>query len=213
MAKIVYPPDLDIFVQGSFTVSDPTKVPIIARSRLQQDDVQVYPIDLTSLRVWDAYQTALPGTSATDDLALIGAVFATGVPSIETYDVKAAGAVTLYARYQVTIPIEYEAGQTILMRYRAGMITTVADTTATIDCEAYTSDREGLKTGSDLVSTAATTINSLVLADKDFVLDAASLVPGDIVDVRVAIAVNDAATGTAVLARIGAIELVCDVKG
>ena len=115
--------------------------------------------------------TNLPGTSAADDLGLIGGTFATASPCIETYDVKAAGAVTLYARAAFQLRPEYDAGQTVLIRAHAGMVTTISDTTATLDFQAFESDNES-GISADLVTTVATTINSVTLADIDYAVTA-----------------------------------------
>lgn len=184
----------------------------IVRSKLAQDANKVYPLDLTRLRIWDQYHTNLSSTSGADDLALIGGTFATSPPMIKTSDVKALGAITRYARFMVQLPAEYDDAETVTFRFSAGMETTVADTSATIDLEAFESDRIG-GISADLVTTAAITINSLTFADKDFTLTASSLIAGDILDLRVALLINDAATGTAVTGAIGAVELVCDVRG
>lgn len=152
-----------------------------------------------------------PSPSA-DDLMLVGGTFGTNSHSIRSIDVKALGAVTLRTRVMIHMPHNYESAATTKIRFHAGMVTTVADTTATIDCEAYKTD-EDAGVGSDLVSTSATTINSLTSADVDFTLDASTLTPGDTLDVRVTIAVNDGATGTAVIAQFGACQLLCDVRG
>jgi hypothetical protein len=93
------------------------------------------------------------------------------------------------------------------------MITTVADTTATLDVEVYKLQGDPDDAiGSDLVSTAATTINSLVFADIDFALNASALSPGDILDVRITTTVTDAASGTAVIAGISSARLLADVR-
>ncbi len=65
----------------------------------------------------------------------------------------------------------------------------------------------------DLITTAATTINSLTFTTKLFVVTPAALIAGDVLDVRIAVACNDAATGTAVTATIAAIDLLADIKG
>lgn len=201
----------DVYIAGdiNYTGSFVSKIP---RADLIQDANAAYPIPWSSWRVWDAYQTVLPGTSASDDLGLYGGTFASASPSIKTYDVKAAGAVTLYARTMLWMPPEYDAGQTVTLRFYAGMVTTVADTTATIDAQCYESDKAA-GIGSDLVTTAATTINSLTPANKDFVVTSSGLTAGDILDLRVAIAINDAATATAVIGMIGAAYLLLDIRG
>ena len=92
------------------------------------------------------------------------------------------------------------------------MLTTISDTSAAIDFECYRSnDEAGI--GSDLVTTSATSINSLTLANKDFVVTATSLLPGDTLDIRMKIAIVDSATATAVIGLVGGVELLLGVKG
>jgi hypothetical protein len=198
-----------LIVQGDLIVTGTP--PALSRSQLTQEDNALYKVPLTDLRVWDALATNLPGTAAADDLALIGGTFGTNSPTIRTSDAKAT-TVTQRARFLVALPTEYVAGQTVLIRAHAGMITTISDTTATVDFECYKSDDES-GISADLVTTSATTINSLTDADKDFVVTATSLEPGDTLDIRVTIAITDGATGTAVIGQVGAISLVLDVKG
>lgn len=200
-------------VEGDLTYSG-NLYPPSPRSSLAQENLAVYPIPIVDWRVWDAMHTNLPGTGATDDLAVIGGTFGTGVPSIQTGDLKNAGATTRYARCQVQLPPEYVAGETVTIRVYAGMVTTIASTSATIDFEVWKSDRGILVSGSDLsTTTAATTINSVTFGNKDFVITATSLSPGDILDIRMAIAVSDTATATPVIGCAGSVELLIDIKG
>jgi hypothetical protein len=199
----------DLQVQGAITATGTPQA--LTRDQLYQEDGAIYKVPLTDLRVWDALATNLPGTAASDDLALVGGTFATNSPTIRTSDAKAT-TVTQYARFLFSLPTEYVAGQTVLIRAHAGMITTVSDTTATVDFACYESDDvSGIS--ADLVTTAATTINSLTDADKDFVVTATTLGPGDTLDIRMVIAITDGATATAVIGQVGAISLVLDVKG
>lgn len=181
-------------------------------SILEQEADAIFPVNLTSLRVWDAYQTNLPGTAAADDLGLTGGTFGTAPPTVDAGDLKAAGATTRYARFQMQLPECYDAGQTVKLSISAGMVTTVADTSCTLDVECYKLDKiTGI--GSDLCSTSATTINSLTFGSKEFVITSSGLTAGDVFDVRIAINCNDGATGTAVTPTIAAIDLLCDIKG
>lgn len=203
----------DLIVAGNLRLNG-TLSPAVAKANiLALAELQAFPIPLTDFRVWDAMQTLLPGTPATDDLGLVGGTFGTATPSVRTEDLKAAGATNKYARFLVQLPWEYVAGETITLRFKAGMITTVANTTATLDCQAYKlQDDPDDAIGSDLVTTSATTINSLTFADIDFTITPTSLSPGDILDVRITIAVNDGATATAVIAGITSAKLLCDVR-
>ena len=184
----------------------------ILNAALRQQTFQRIHIPFTSWRVWNAMETNLPGTSAADDLGLYGGTFGTASPTLQTYDVKTVGATNLYARAAIALPHNYDDGETVQLRFHAGMKTTVADTSCTLDVECYESDlEEGI--GSDLCSTAATTINSLTLADIDFTITATALVAGDVLDVRINAAPNDGAGGTAVIGMIGNAELLCDTRG
>lgn len=184
----------------------------ITRTKLAQESLAIYPVDFAALRVWNNLTTPLPSAATADDLGLYVGTFGTNAPRVATGDLKAAGATTMYTRFQVPLPPEYQDGETVVIRISCGMETTVADTTATIDVECYEIDRVG-GIGSDLCATAAQSINSTTYAEKSFTITASGLAAGDMLDVRVAVAVNDGGTGTAVEGSIGAVDLQCDIKG
>jgi hypothetical protein len=199
-------------VQGSLSVGS---TGISAQTRdtiLTQEALVRFPVNLVDLRVWDAMQTNLPGTAANDDLALVGGTLGTGAPTIQAGDLKAAGATTRYARFSVAIPECYEDGETLNLVLSAGMTTTVADTSCTVDVQAYLHDKIG-GVSADLCATSAQSINSLTFADKSFSITETTLVRGGVLDVRVAITCTDAATGTAVIPTIANIDVACDIKG
>ncbi len=185
--------------------------PGINRTSLRQDDLAVFPIPFTDFRVHDAIQTVLPGTAASDDLGLYGGTFGTSQPLIRTQDVKTL-TTTLYARAQVRLPDSYVAAETVQIRLGVGMITTEADTTCTVDVQAYKVGKDNTL-GSDICATSATNMNSDTFDNKTFVITATTLVAGDVLDFRIAISVVDGASATAVIAAIAAVDLLCDVKG
>lgn len=201
----------DVQMLGSLSVSG--GITGQARSGLTEDALQAYPLPIENFRVWDAYGTLLPGTSANDDLGVTAGTFATGCPYITTGDVKALGTTTRYARTTFVLPPEYVAGATVQLQFAAGMLTTVAATSAVVDAEIYLIARDTLKAGSDLVTTSATSINSLTFGNKEFALNSSGLAPGDTLDIRVSIVVVDGATATAVIAALAAIEFEIDIKG
>jgi len=184
----------------------------IATTKLAQNPLQKFPVPLVLGRVWDAIATLLPSAGANDDLGLVAGTFATDSVLLSAGDVKSLGAVTRYARFPVVVPANYQDGETIQIRVRAAVETTVADTSCTVDCSTYKGDGSGA-VGSDLVTTAAASINSLTPADVDFTIDASGVDPGDLLDLRVAIAANDAATGTSVTPVIYSVTLLCDTRG
>lgn len=203
----------DIIVAGDIRVNGSISPKIARDNILALAELQAFPVPLTDFRVWDALASLLPSAGANDDLGLVGGTFGTATPTLRTQDLKAAGASSNYARALIQLPWEYVAGESVTIRIKAGMITTVAGTSATVDVEAYKQQNDPDDAiGSDLVSTAATTMNSLTFADIDFTLTPTSLSPGDILDVRIKTAVNDGASGTAVIAGISSVKLLCDVR-
>jgi len=192
-------------------IVDGTK-PSYSRSDLTLESNVAMTLRLADARVWDDVRQLLPATAAADDLAIVTGTLGTDFPTVQTGDLKAAGATTRYLALLVPIPHEYVAGESITLRLHAGMDTTVSDGTATIDAEAYLSDGEGAA-ATDLVATAAQSINSLTLADLDFTITPTGVSGGDELLIRVAIAINDAATGTAVIGKITSAKLLLDMKG
>jgi len=202
----------DVTATGTIRVGESNISAQTRASILKQESNVIFPVPLTSLRVWDAFATNLPGTAATDDLALIGGTFATAPPTVSAGDLKAAGATTRYARLLIQLPECYDAGETVTLSISAGLVTTVADVSCTIDAQVYKIDKVG-GIGSDICATAAIDINSLVFANRAFTITPSGLAAGDVLDVRIAIACNDGATATAVTPTIGSIDLLCDIRG
>ena len=185
----------------------------LSRDQLAQRSSQIIGIPLTDWRVWDAMQTNLPGTPATDDLGLVTGTWGSDAFTIQTEDLKAeSGNPTLNrAACVVALPPDYNDGETVIIRARAGMKTTAADDDTTLDFEAYEDDGSG-GVGSDLVTTAAQSINTLTAADYDFTVTASGLAAGDRLNIRMTTSVSDGATGTAVIAVIYRVSLIVDTK-
>lgn len=202
----------DLQVTGNLRLGGSVQ-PGVSRTDLLLESLVAHPIPWTSWRVWDALQTNLPGTPATDDLGLVGGTFGTATPSLQTEDLNNAGATNNRARAIITLPPNFVAAGQVRLKFTAGMLTNPADTTATLDAEAYLLDGEAGITGSDLVSTSALSINSTTLAEKEFTVDGSSLSPGDQLDVRITTAINDAATGAEVKGIISYAALRCDIRG
>lgn len=184
----------------------------ISTSKLEIRTDQIFPIPLHIGKTWDAFHTNLPGTSSADDLALNTGTLGTNFVTIRTSDLKAAGATTRYAGFLVPVPQNYRDGGSFEIRVTGGMVTTISDTTATADLQVYRSNTTG-GVGSDICQTSATTINSLTKSNIDFNIDPTAIDPGDILMVRLAVAVNDAATATAVIAEISSMQVICDTRG
>jgi hypothetical protein len=183
----------------------------IARGNLVQDDLAPYVIDLTQMRVHDARQTNLPGTAANDDMGLITGTPGTDAPTLQGVDF---GGTTTDEKtaFTFTLPPEYVSGETITLRVRAAMLTTVSDGTATVDAEVWKEDGAG-DVGTDICATAPQSINSLTPANKDFTITPTGLVAGDVLQVRLAFAGSDTGNVGVMIPEISKVTMLLDVKG
>lgn len=201
--------------QVVFGVAPTFPVGSFNRSDIVTDSLQPYPIPLLAGKVHDAIQTNLPvPNAANDDLGVMMGTWGTNPFYLSSGDAKATTTKTYYGVWEVMLPVEFVSAGTVAIRITAGMQTTVAGTSATIDLTAYEST--GASTtgiSADLCATAAQSMNSLTTADYDFTITATSLVAGDTLIIRPAMNIVDAATGTAVIGNIYAMKLLCDVKG
>lgn len=183
----------------------------VTRAELVQDDLQPYPIDFTALRVWNARHTLLPATAADDDMALITGTFGTDAPTLQGVDFGGAST-DEKAAFTFILPPEYVDGQTITLRIKAAMLTTVSDGTATVDVQVHKRDANGA-VGADLCATAAQSINSLTPANKDFTITPTGLVAGDVLEVRVEFGGSDTGNAGVMIPEISDIRFLLDIKG
>jgi len=183
----------------------------LARSALVQDDLVPYTIALTSLRVHDAMITNLPGTAAADDMGLITGTPGTDSPTLQGVDFGGTSTDEKGA-FEFILPAEYVAGQTVTVRVRAAMLTTVSDGTATVDVECWEAGDDGAA-GADICATAAQSINSLTPANKDFTITPTNLAPGDRVVIRVAFGGSDTGNVGVMIPEISKLQVLLDIKG
>ncbi len=204
----------DVVVSGDVRLSGSIS-PVQARSSLLAiSELSPFVIPWTWWRVHDALQTNLPGTAATDDLALVGGTFGTASPSIQGLDFGAT-TTTARARVQIPLPWDYADGNTVTLRFHAGMLTTVANVSCTLDVECYETDEKVGLVGSptDLYAGAALDINSLTLADIDFTITPTNLVAGDLLDVRITVAGDDGSSDLgAMFPVIGSVKMLYDAR-
>jgi hypothetical protein len=152
--------------------------------------------------------TALPNAGDSTNLGLVAGTHGTNMPTLQGADAGAATK-TETVRILIPIPADYVAAGGFKVRCHAGMLTTVADDAATLDCEAFKSNGEG-GAGADLCATAAQSINSLTLADKDFTVTGTTLAAGDILDVQLTTVVHDVGDAGVMKAIIGSVKLLYD---
>lgn len=159
-------------------------------------------IPLAGLRVWDAFATNLPGTALADDLGLVTLATTVGTDwdvALQTADMDNNDAVvSYYAAFLYVLPPTYVSGGAVTITANAGMITTVADVSCTLDFEVFES---GLtrNPATDLCATAAQSMNSLTAANLSFTVTPTNLVAGDTLLIRMTVAGRDnTATGVTI---------------
>lgn len=205
-----------VVIQNALILRAPvgTRLPNFALDPTEQavTPQMIFPIGWTDWREdGSAYNTNLPATGSSTFLGLYGGTHGTNQPSLQTADFKTT-TISRKARVMVRLPERYVAASTVVLQFGAGMLTTVADTSCTLAVAAYRIGKT-YAVGSQLVTTSATSINSLTASTKQFTLTSTTLNPGDVLDVLITIAGVDAATGTAVNAGIFGADLVCSIQG
>jgi hypothetical protein len=164
-------------------------------------------IDATHWRKTDGV-TVTPVTAATTNFGLVYGTDGTDFPHLETIDGKSATTVVV-ARCIFRLPPNYVAGSAITLRAKTGMKTTVASNSGatTLGFNVYSNSGAGNLGSADLNTTAAQSINSLTLADKDFTITPTGLVAGQDLHIKMTLTVTDVATGTAVIGTVNHVEL------
>ena len=188
-----------------------SKIPLIEREDLATEENAVYSIPLTEFRTWDAMATNLPGTAANDDLALITGSLGTDSLTIEAGDIGGTSS-TRYAACQFALKPEYKAGGAVSIRASAGVQTTVADGSCTVDFQVYKVGRD-TTVGSDICATAATTCNSTSFSDKTFTITPTSLSPGDVLYIRMALIYADTGDAGVMIPTVAAVEVLASIRG
>lgn len=137
-----------------------------------------YPVPLTSLRVYDAIQTNLPGTPAADDLGLV--VGAHGVAANFVKSEDFGGTTTAqYGRFLFPVPPTYVAGQAISLVVNAYMAV-AADTSCDLTAYVY---RASAPT-TNICASGATNVNTLTTTNTvTFTITPTNVVVGDMLDV------------------------------
>ncbi len=194
----------DVDYLGSTTLPDADGYLYLACGAATDGD---YTAGILLIELWGTPTSA-------EHLDIIEGTFGTNAQTLQTPDFGGNKAVAnYYARGEIQLPAEYVAGQSIEIRVHAGMLTTVASESCTVDVEVYKSDEDATSTG-DLVATAdvAQDMNSIVFADLDFTVTPGTLSPGDILDVRLTVAADDDGDAGVMKGCIGSVQLLCDVR-
>ena len=206
----------DVIISGTTNIGG--TVTGMTRAKLDTEAIQRHYLKTTDWRKKSDMAVPLPATASSPDLGVYTNPAGPGAatpPVMRTEDIKTLAAAVRNARTLVQLPYNYVSTNTVQLKVAAGMITTVADDTCTIDCEVYLVSQtdDVYTTGTDLNQVAAQSINNLVYSEKTFPIDGSVLAANDILDVLLFITSTDAASGTAVIGAILWAALEFDVKG
>lgn len=195
------------------TTTQTALLPPIYRSEIAQETLQKYAMPLTSMRVHDAMATVLTGTANNDDMGLITGTPGTDAPTLQGVDFGGTTSDEMCA-FEFSLPVEYDAGNTITIRVRATITTTVADDACTVDVEAWKKDDDGA-VGSDLCTTSLQSINGTAdsPANYDFTITPTGLAAGDELIVRISFAGNDAGDAGVMIPEISKVSVLLDIRG
>jgi len=196
---------------GSIGNSSISATADIARSKLAQDANKCYTIPIHAFRVWDSAIAILPAVAVDDDMAIVTGTPGTAVPTLQGVDFGGTSTDEKCA-FEFCLPAEYDAGQSITLRLRAAMLTTIADAPCTVDVNCYKSNRDGAA-GADLCTTVAQSMNSLTPANLDFTITPTGLAAGDRLVFILTFAGSDTGDLDVMIPEISQVELLLDVRG
>lgn len=170
-----------------------------------------FPIPFTSCKVWDAPQTNLPATAATDDAALVVGTPGTNALTIQGLD---PGGTTTASKFtfEFTMPPEYVAAGNAAIRVKGKCTTSIADNSCTVDFNVYRDAGDGT-VGADIMASGPFSINNTTAVQSDMTITASSLNPGDKLIVVGIIAGTDVANAAAIVPTLLKINMLLDVKG
>jgi len=197
---------------GSIANASISSTAAIASTKLAQDANKCYTIPIHAFRMWNMMGSLLPVTTATnDDMAIVNGTAGTDVPTLQGVDF---GLTTCDEKcgFEFCLPAEYDAGQSVTLRVRAAILTTVADTSLTLDANCYKSNRDGLASA-DICATAAQDMNFLAPANYDFVITPTGLVAGDRLLFVLAFAGVDGGDAGVMIPEISQVEILLDIRG
>ena len=177
---------------------------------IKTSTAQEQNIQLTEMKVHDAMSTVLPAAAANDDMGLITGTPGTDGPTLQGVDFGGTSS-DEKTSFEYVLPLGYKAGGTITLRLRGAVLTTLSDDTCTIDAEVWLADEDGA-VGSDICATAAQSINSLTIADKDFTITPTGLVPGDKLIIRLAFICTDAGDLGVMIPELSKVSILADLS-
>jgi hypothetical protein len=197
-------------VNGAIVDADVNANAAIARSKLAEDALQMYGIPISRLRQVTGIQLAATETAGNFYEVVSANVF---LAKGEVTDNETETSVT---QFQFILPPDYVAAGDVTIRIPCAIVKTGSptDNGSTIDVAVF--EQSNGTVGADLsTTTAAATFAALdTWYNKDFVITAAGLVAGDIINVVITAAIIDSEAGAgSMLLNMSPPRVMLDIKG
>ena len=152
-----------------------------------------------------------PAVAVDDEMGIVTGTPGTDVPTLQGVDFGGV-ATDEKCAFEFCLPAEYDGGQSVTVRLRAAMLTTVADAATTVDVNCYKSNRDGAA-GADLCTTDAQSMNSLTPANLDFTITPTGLAAGDRLVFILTFAGSDVTHVGVMIPEISQVEVLLDIRG
>ena len=199
---------------GVYAHTDITDYRGEAALRVWRQDLAAYNVPLDRMKK-TADLLALPTAGDATNLGFVAGTHGTNTPKLISTAVAGGASETEKCRFLFQLPPEYISGETVTLRIHA-RANDPAATSVTLDAEVYECDEEaGEAGGGDICATGAQSINTTDWAGKDFTITPTgsyTLAPGEMLDIELTVALDDAASGDGAQAEIGAVKLLLDIR-
>ena len=198
-------------LDGTILNEDVGAAAAIARSKLAEDALQAYGIPISEIRSDAGASLTAAETAGTFDITVgTNTIVANGEVTDNETEVSVA-------YFQFVLPPEYVAAGDVTIRMPSALIKTGAptDNGSTLDIAVFEQSDAGA-VGSDLSTTtpAATYAALDTWYNKDFVITAAGLVAGDVLNVKITSTVIDSEAGAGtIILNLAPPKVLVDIKG
>lgn len=179
----------------------------VARSGLTEDALKPYGIGLESMKLLTGLQLA--ATAAAGVFGVSTGTHGSATPQL-VGEAASGNSKTDECRFSFALPAEYVSAGDVKVRVKA-RITGNVEVAQTIDVSAFESDGAA-GVSAELCATAAQALTA-TFANYDFVITATDLVAGDLLDIKLTGVANDTGGTANKLIEVGAVSILCDIKG
>lgn len=181
---------------------------LLQRSNAAQEDNQEIRVPFGDLRNSDG--SIITGTASAGVYGIVSGGWGVGGTKLQG-EAASNNSKTSTTKFTFRVPQNYVAGTNLTIK-PTERVSTPANTTASVDVQAYKSNENGGVSGSNLITTSAITHNSATWIEQSFTLTSALLSPGDELDIYIRQVVNDAGGATGAKSELGGVIVAMSTK-